>query len=155
VPLRARRKAMDVDTTRKEKRILIVEDDENLNRLIAYNLAKNGFKVECVYDGLTAKEKLSKEIFDVVILDIMLPEIDGFQICQLIKENSVAYKTFVVVLTARTQPLDKIYGNLVGADYYLTKPFSVSKLMEVIKELIAIRDKDYFVKPGNAIGNSM
>jgi DNA-binding response OmpR family regulator len=151
--LRARRKAMDVDTTRKEKRILIVEDDENLNRLISYNLSKNGFKAECVYDGFTAKEKLSKEFFDIVILDIMLPGIDGFQICQLIKENPAAYKTFVVVLTARTQPLDKIYGNIVGADYYLAKPFSVSKFMEVVKELITIRDKDYFVKPDNAISN--
>jgi len=134
---------MDVNATRK--RILIVEDDENLNRLISYNLSKNGFQAECVYDGFIAKEKLSKEIFDIVILDIMLPGIDGFQICQSIKENPAAYKTFVVVLTARTQPLDKIYGNIVGADYYLTKPFSVAKLMEIIKELIVMRDKDYSV----------
>jgi DNA-binding response OmpR family regulator len=59
------------------------------------------------------------------------------------------------MLTARAESQDKIYGNLVGADYYITKPFSVSKLMEVIKELITIRDKDYFVKPDNAICNPM
>ena len=110
---------------------------------------------EAVYDGLEAQNKLSKEVFDIVVLDIMLPGIDGFHICKSIKENPAAFKTFVVMLTARAESQDKIYGNLVGADYYITKPFSVSKLMEVIKELIAIRDKDYFVKPDNAIHNSI
>jgi DNA-binding response OmpR family regulator len=137
---------MDTVTLKKEKKILVVEDDKSLNRLISYNLTKNGFKTECVYDGLSAKEKLSKEIFDIVVLDIMLPGLDGFRICEFIKEKPEAFKIFVVVLTAKAQPLDKIYGNLVGADYYLTKPFSISKLMEIIKELIAIRDKDYFIK---------
>ena len=136
-----REQTMCGDTTKKEKRILIVEDDENLNKLISYNLSKNGFKAECVYDGLTAKAKLSKEIFDIVILDIMLPGIDGFQICQFIKENPANSKTFVVVLTARAQPLDKIYGNQAGADYYLTKPFSITKLMEIIKGLVFISDR--------------
>jgi len=137
---------MDTGTVKKEKRIMVVEDDENLNKLISYNLLKNGFKTECVYDGVAAKEKLAKDIFDIVILDIMLPGIDGFRICEFIKENPSAFKTFVVVLTARVEPLDKIYGNLVGADYYLTKPFSVAKLMEIVKELIAIRDKKYVVQ---------
>jgi DNA-binding response OmpR family regulator len=142
-----RRSMMDINTVTKQKRILVVEDDENLNRLLSYNLSRNGYAVETIFDGVSAQEKLSKDVFDVVVLDIMLPGIDGFRICESIKENPAAYKTFVVVLTARAEPLDKIYGNLVGADYYITKPFSVSKLMEVIKELIAIRDKDYFVKP--------
>lgn len=136
---------METAIAKKEKRIMVVEDDENLNKLISYNLSKNGFKAESVYDGLAAQERLSKEIFDIVILDIMLPGVDGFRICSSIKENPAAFKTFVVMLTARVQPLDKIYGNLVGADYYLTKPFSVSKLMEIIKELISIRDKDFSV----------
>jgi len=129
---------VQTEVERKQKKILIVEDDKNLNRLISYNLSKNGFKAECVYDGLTAKAKLSKEIFDIVILDIMLPGIDGFQICQFIKENPANSKTFVIVLTTRAQPLDKIYGDQVGADYYFTKPFSVSKLMEIIRGLVFI-----------------
>ena len=147
---------MNAVTTKKEKRIMVVEDDENLNKLISYNLSKNGYTVESVYDGISAKEKLSKDVFDVVVLDIMLPGIDGFRICEFIKENPAAFKTFVVVLTARAEPLDKIYGNLVGADYYLTKPFSVTKLMAIIKELIVMRDKEFFVdthtpinKPGD------
>lgn len=142
---------METATAKKEKRILVVEDDTNLNKLISYNLSKNGYTVESAYDGISAKEKLSKDVFDVVVLDIMLPGIDGFRICEFIKENPAASKTFVVVLTARVQPLDKIYGNLVGADYYLTKPFSVSKLMEIIKELISVRDKDFFVRTNTIV----
>ena len=120
---------------------MVVEDDTNLNKLISYNLSKNGYTVESIYDGISAKEKLSKCIFDVVVLDIMLPGIDGFRICEFIKGNPVTSGTFIVVLTARAEPLDKIYGNIVGADYYLTKPFSVAKLIDIIKELTVVRDR--------------
>jgi len=137
---------MNALTSTKEKRIMVVEDDRGINRLICYNLSKNGFNPESVYDGLEAQGRLSKEVFDVVILDIMLPGVDGFRICKTIKENPAAFKTFVVMLTARAESLDKIYGNLVGADYYLTKPFSVAKLMDIIGELIEIRDKKYVVQ---------
>jgi len=137
---------VQTETAKKQKRILVVEDDENLNKLVSYNLSKNGYAVESVFDGISAKDRLAEDIYDAVVLDIMLPGIDGFRICELIKANDKAYKTFVVVLTAKAQPLDKIYGNLVGADYYLTKPFSVAKLMGIIKELIVIRDKDYSVQ---------
>ena len=136
---------MDTDTVGKEKRIMVVEDDAGINRLISYNLSKNGLAPECVYDGYQAQEKLAKEVFDLVVLDVMLPGIDGFHICKSIKENPAAFKTFVVMLTARTESQDKIYGNLVGADYYITKPFSVAQLMEIIKELTTMRDKEYSV----------
>jgi DNA-binding response OmpR family regulator len=132
---------IEAAVTRKEKRIMVVEDDTNLNKLISYNLSKNGYTVESIYDGISAKEKLSKCIFDVVVLDIMLPGIDGFRICEFIKGNPVTSGTFIVVLTARAEPLDKIYGNIVGADYYLTKPFSVAKLIDIIKELTVVRDR--------------
>src|SRR3989338_6306594 len=147
-------KTMEIVTAKKEKRVLIVEDDENLNKLISYNLSKGGYAVESVFDGISAKDKLAKDIFDVVVLDIMLPGIDGFRICEFIKENPAAYKTFVVVLTARSEPLDKIYGNIIGADYYLTKPFSVAKLMDIIKELTVIRDKDFSVNIGGVHGET-
>ncbi len=131
--------------TKAEKKIIIIEDDKHINRLISYNLSKNGFRPESVYDGREAMHRLSGENFDIVILDIMLPGIDGFHICKSIKENPAAFKTFVVILTARAESQDKIYGNLVGADYYLTKPFSVAKLMEVINDLIALREKDFSI----------
>ncbi|MEW6008206.1 MAG: response regulator [Candidatus Omnitrophota bacterium] len=145
---------MKTAIAKKAKRIMVVEDDASLNKLISYNLLKNGYTVESVFDGISAKEKLSKDIFDVVVLDIMLPGIDGFRICEFIKENPAAFKTFVVVLTARVQPLDKIYGNIIGADYYLTKPFSVAKLMDIIKELTGIRDKTFSVNSGEGGGIS-
>jgi DNA-binding response OmpR family regulator len=131
--------------TKAEKKIIIVEDDRRINRLISYNLSKNGFRPESVYDGREAMDRLRGENFDIVILDIMLPGIDGFHICKSIKENPAAFKTFVVILTAKAESQDKIYGNLVGADYYLTKPFSVAKLMEVINDLIALREKDFSI----------
>lgn len=146
---------MDTNTVRKEKRIMVIEDDVSINRLISYNLSKNGFSLEHAYDGFEAQEKLAKEVFDVVVLDVMLPGIDGFHICKSIKEDPAAYKTFVVMLTARAETQDKIYGNLVGADHYITKPFSTAQLMEVIKELITMRDKDYCVPDGTVTDKTM
>ena len=97
------------ETLKKEKRILVVEDNKSINKLISYNLARHGFTPESVYDGLEAQNRLSKEIFDIVVLDIMLPGIDGFHICKFIKENPAVFKTFVVMLTARAESQDKIY----------------------------------------------
>ena len=118
----------------KEKRVLIVEDDKDINNLIYYNLSSRGYKTECVFDGVAAKEKLATEYFDVAILDVMLPGVNGFKICEFIKQNPEKPKTFVLMLTARAESLDKIYGNVVGADYYMTKPFSVRKLIKIIEE---------------------
>jgi DNA-binding response OmpR family regulator len=145
---------MDIDTNKKEKMIMVVEDDKNINELISYDFFKNGFASESVYDGMEAQSRLLKEVFDMVILYIMLPSIYGFHICKAIKENPAAFKTFVVVLTARAESQDKTCGNIVGTDYYITKLFSASKLIELIKELIVIRDKGYVVKMDNAIHNS-
>jgi len=118
----------------KAKKILIVEDDKDINNLIDYNLSKSGYKTECVFDGVSAQEKLVTEFFDVVILDVMLPGLNGFKICEFIKQNPEISQTFVLMVTARAQPLDKIYGDTLGADYYMTKPFSVKELIKVIDE---------------------
>lgn len=137
------------EVEKKQKKILVVEDDQSLNKLISYNLSKNGYTVESVFNGISAKDKLAGDVFDVVVLDIMLPGIDGFRICEYIKEDTKAYKTFVVVLTARAESLDKIYGNIIGVDCYLTKPFSVAKLMDIVKELTDLSDKKFDVDPGD------
>ncbi|MDD5561691.1 MAG: response regulator [Candidatus Omnitrophica bacterium] len=145
---------MEAQAVKKEKRIMVVEDDININRLVSYNLSKNGFITESVYDGFEAQERLSREVFDVVVLDIMLPSIDGFRICKTVKENPAAFNTFVVILTARAESQDMVYGNMVGADYYITKPFSVNKLINIIKELTVMRDKKYSVLLHSSIGRS-
>jgi len=131
---------MGLGPSRQEK-IMVIEDDANLNKLIVYNLSKSGYKVDSVYDGTSAREKLAHEQFDVVILDIMLPGIDGFRLCEAIKTDPVTRSTFVVVLTARAEPLDKIYGTMMGADCYLTKPFSVAKLLEMITKFFDAKNK--------------
>ena len=127
------------------KRILVVEDDKHVNRLISYNLSKNGFKPESVFDGSVAKESLIQGKFDVVILDIMLPGVDGFNLCKLIKENKDGYKTFVIIVSAKVESQDKLYGRLLGADCYLAKPFSIQQLMDTINEFISLQDKEYQV----------
>lgn len=145
---------MDSVMKKNDKKIMVVEDDKSINRLISYNLSKNGFSPESIYDGTTAQNRLAKEVFDMVILDIMLPGIDGLRVLESIKGNPAAFKTFVIMVTAKAESQYKICGDLLGADYYFTKPFSVLKLMEVIKELIAIRDKDYYVQNSNLICRS-
>jgi DNA-binding response OmpR family regulator len=132
--------------TTKEKRIMVVDDDRDVNRLISYNLSKSGFYPECVYDGYEAQEKLKKGHFDIIILDVMLPGPDGFSICKAIKDDPKASGTFVVILTAKGETQDKLYGNLLGADQYITKPFCVGELMRVVKELAQVRHKDFVVK---------
>lgn len=128
------------------KRVIVVEDDKDINQLIAYHLNKSGYSVESAFDGLEAERKFKSEDFDVAILDIMLPGIDGFSLCKALKEAKDTSKTFVIILTAKAENKDKLYGFLLGADYYLTKPFSIATLMSIIDELSAMRDAAYTVK---------
>lgn len=133
------------------KRVLVVEDEPDINRLVAYHLGREGFCVEQVFDGRRAQEKLTQEVFAAVVLDIMLPGIDGFQICKALKDGTAAFKTAVVILTAKRATQDKIYANLVGADYYLAKPFSAAKLTAIVKELVSLRNREYKVGHGTTV----
>lgn len=139
---------------KKEKRVMVVEDDLSVNRLISYNLSRSGFTPECAYDGFQAQEKLKDRDFDIVILDVMLPGPDGFTICKTIKGDPARANTFVVILTARGESQDKIYGSLLGADHYITKPFCINELMTVVKELAQLRDRDFIVKADPAVKNA-
>jgi two-component system alkaline phosphatase synthesis response regulator PhoP len=132
-----------------ENKIIIIEDDKDINSLIAYNLNKEGFSVEQVFDGNDAQARVAGEPFDIAILDIMLPGIDGFQICKAIKSRSDAFKTFVIIVSAKTDASDKLYAHILGADYYLTKPFSVRTLINIAKELKEIKEKKFYVAKMN------
>ncbi len=123
------------------KKIIVVEDDRDINNLISYNLQRQGYRVISVYDGPQAQEIFKKELFDVAILDIRLPGIDGFQLCRQIKSNPSCFNTFVIMLTAKTASEDKLYAHILGADNYLAKPFSVQELLRRIKELDCLRQK--------------
>jgi len=126
-------------------RVLVVEDDKDINGLIAYNLRKNGYLVEQVFDGDEAKEKLESEFFPIIILDIMLPGIDGFDICRDIKESVMAHKSYVIMVSAKGSEQDKLYAHILGADCYIQKPFFVKDLISVVNEISALSKKDYTV----------
>ncbi len=114
-------------------KILITEDDLNLRETIKYNLVKEGYEVAVAADGTEALEVARKEKPDLIILDIMLPKIDGFEVCRILrKEMSVP----IIMLTARTEETDKIVGLDVGADDYMTKPFSIRELLARVRALL-------------------
>ena len=127
--------------------VLIVEDDKGINELVAYNLRNIGISVEQVFDGRIAREKLRNSFFPIVILDIMLPGIDGFDICKDIKSSIPGGRSYVVMISAKGSEEDKLYAHILGADCYLTKPFKVASLISVIKEIKGFIEKEFSVKP--------
>jgi two-component system alkaline phosphatase synthesis response regulator PhoP len=126
-------------------KIIVIEDDPDINKLIAYNLRKEGFTVEQAFDGDEASERLKSGYFSVVILDLMLPGINGFDICKEIKERDSSSKSFIIVISARTSSQDKLYAHILGADCYLSKPFKVGILIEVVKEVQTMQNKVFSV----------
>lgn len=110
--------------------ILIVEDELSLQETLAYNLKKEGYTVETVGDGRSALESAQRLKPDLILLDIMLPEMDGFEVARILrKEMSAA----ILMLTARDDEIDRVVGLEVGADDYLTKPFSMRELLARVK----------------------
>ena len=103
------------------KRILIVEDEESIADLERDYLELSGFQVEVANDGETGLNKAMKEEFDLIILDLMLPEVDGFEICREVRSQK---NTPIIMVSAKKDDIDKIRGLGLGADDYMTKPFS-------------------------------
>jgi twitching motility two-component system response regulator PilG len=120
----------------KKNRILVVEDEESLLKLESILLSSKGYNVTGVMDGKSALEEVMARRPDLVILDIMLPEIDGFEVCRRIRENPATSTIPVVMLTAKKNSQDVARGTEVGANAYLTKPFKSAKVIEVIEELL-------------------
>jgi DNA-binding response OmpR family regulator len=110
--------------------ILVVEDEPALRDTLSYNLKKDGFTVEAVGDGRTALDSARALKPDLIILDLMLPEIDGFEVCRILRREMT---TPILMLTARDDEIDRVVGLEVGADDYLTKPFSMRELMARVK----------------------
>jgi DNA-binding response OmpR family regulator len=121
----------------QKKRILIVEDEESLLKLETILLTVKGYEVSGATTGKAALEKLSAGTFDLVLLDIMLPDIDGYAICSRIKEDPLHAGIPVVMLTARKSTEDQERGTSCGADAYLTKPFKSAMIIEVIERLLS------------------
>jgi DNA-binding response OmpR family regulator len=110
--------------------ILIVEDEPALRDTLSYNLKKDGFTVETVGDGRSALDSARTLKPDLIVLDLMLPEIDGFEVCRILRREM---STPILMLTARDDEIDRVVGLEVGADDYLTKPFSMRELMARVK----------------------
>jgi DNA-binding response OmpR family regulator len=113
-----------------DDKILVVEDDNTLLETLEYNLTRQGYQVMTATDGLTALEVARRERPDLILLDVMLPGIDGFEVCRILRrEMSVS----ILILTARADEVDKVVGLEMGADDYLTKPFSMRELLARVK----------------------
>ena len=115
------------------RNILVVEDDRNISDLIRMYLEKEGFEVRLAYDGGKAVEEFEREAPDMVLLDIMLPVLDGWQVCARIRARS---KTPIIMLTAKSDVTDRITGLEMGADDYLVKPFEMKELMARINAVL-------------------
>jgi len=119
-----------------KKRILVVDDEPNLVLLVEARLKASGYEVLSASDGLTALEMAKREKPDLIILDLMLPKMDGFKVCGLLKKDFRYKKIPILLFTARAQDTDRQMGIEAGAEAYITKPFEPEKLLSKIKELI-------------------
>lgn len=113
--------------------VLIVDDEKTLVKALTFNLQKEGFRVDAAYDGEEALEKVFSLKPDVVVLDLMLPEVDGFEVCRRIRKK---LDVPIIMLTARSEDIDKVLGLELGADDYLTKPFNSRELVARIKAIL-------------------
>ncbi len=115
------------------KKVLVVDDEKLIVKGIRFSLEQDGFEVSCAYDGEEALRLATEETFDLILLDIMLPKMDGFEVCQHIREFSMVP---IVMLTARGDDMDKILGLEYGADDYITKPFNILEVKARMKAIM-------------------
>ncbi len=115
-------------------RILLVEDEENIRGLVKLNLELEGYEVVSAADGRKALEYINGQHFDLLMLDVMLPEVDGFQICEQVRLTNMEVP--IIFLTAKDTPMDRIAGLKRGADDYLTKPFNLEELLLRVQNLL-------------------
>lgn len=113
-----------------KRKVLIVEDEQPIVEILKFNLEKEGYDVDYALDGITGYNKAIKEECDLILLDVMLPGMDGFEVCRKVREKSTVP---IIMLTAREEEVDKVLGLELGADDYMTKPFSIRELTARVK----------------------
>lgn len=123
-------------TAVKIKRILVVDDDRNVLFLISEMLSRENYEIIQASDGLTALNQVRKLLPDLAVLDVMMPGLDGFELCRRIKNDPLTMDIKVIMVTAKTSGKDIETGLSAGADHYITKPFKIAELTDKIKELI-------------------
>lgn len=117
-------------------KILLVEDEVDLVELLQTRLGNNGYDVDAAYDGKQAVEKVRRNRPDIIILDIMLPKMNGYEVCDIIKKDANLKNIPIVVLSARVQDADKKKAFEAGADAYITKPFDSADLMKAVENYL-------------------
>lgn len=121
------------------KKVILVEDNKDISDLIKLHLSDIGITVDVYFDGVTGWQNIQQESYDLIILDIMLPGLDGLEICKRIRSTSKSY-TPILMLTSRSSEVDRVLGLELGADDYLTKPFSLMEMVARVKALIRRQD---------------
>lgn len=119
-----------------QKKILVVDDEKDIVELISYNLEQEGFAVIKAYDGQMAWERVKTAKPDLVVLDLMIPGIHGLEVCKLIRRDAATETLPIIILTAKSDQVDKILGLELGADDYVTKPFNVRELIARIRAVL-------------------
>ncbi len=119
-----------------QKKILLIDDDSAIIEATQFILEKNGYMISTAQDGEAGLQKTKQEMPDVVILDLGLPKIKGEEVCKEIKKTEKTKNIPIIILSGRNSDADKIIGRVIGADYYMTKPFEISKLLENIASAI-------------------
>ena len=114
----------------RSARILLVDDEQSIQTLLSYPLRKEGYEVVQASDGLQALELFDEQAFDLVVLDVMLPQVDGLEVCRRLRSQS---SVPIIMLTAKSEEIDKVVGLELGADDYITKPFSLREFSSRIK----------------------
>lgn len=117
-----------------KQKILIVDDEVSIVTLLTFNIKRAGFETDTAYDGEVAVQKATTDEYDLIVLDLMLPKMDGLEVCKHLRQNKI--NTPILMLTAKDDEFDKILGLELGADDYLTKPFSAKEVVARIKAIL-------------------
>lgn len=117
-------------------KILIVDDEQDIVELLSYNLEKEGFSIVKAYDGEAALGLVRSQKLDLMILDLMLPKMNGLDVCKAIRHNPETANLPIIMLTAKGEEIDKIIGLEIGADDYITKPFSIKELIARVRAIL-------------------
>lgn len=136
-------------------KVLVVDDERSIVRLVCYNLEKEGFITLKAYDGEEALEVIRRENPDLVVLDVMLPRVDGFEVCRRVRREGIPVA--IIMLTAKDQEIDTVVGLELGADDYMTKPFSprelVARIKAVLRRTSTVKDRRHggIIKSGGLV----
>ena len=137
-----------------KQKIFVIEDERDINELVRFNLQREGFNVSSFFDGLKAIKAMSDNRPDLIILDLMLPEVDGLELCQILKNDEKTKNIPIIMLTAKSEDSDVVVGLQLGADDYITKPFSPQILIARVKAIFRrIKQNDLVKDEVRIFGN--